>query len=242
MPFTFSHPAIVLPLKNTVGKKLSMTGLIIGSLTPDFEYFFRMKPYSEFSHTLLGALWFDVPLGLALCFLFHQIIKKPFIQNLPFILQRKLNHVLECNWALLFKQNWLFIVISLIIGAYSHILWDSFTHNNAFFVNLLNLDQTVGETSIPIYKLLQHGSTLIGGIYIFRYIWNLNDAIINPVKPKLNYWIGIVLITIIILGIRFLTGLSISDYGSVIVSGITAMMVGTIIMSIRRLSILTYYH
>ncbi|SEF46838.1 protein of unknown function [Flavobacterium urumqiense] len=41
MPFTFSHPAIILPfLKN---KKLSATALIIGSMSPDFEYFFRMK-------------------------------------------------------------------------------------------------------------------------------------------------------------------------------------------------------
>ncbi|QVE20785.1 DUF4184 family protein [Phocoenobacter atlanticus subsp. cyclopteri] len=35
----FSHPAIVLPLKNILGRHVSLIALIIGSLTPDFEYF-----------------------------------------------------------------------------------------------------------------------------------------------------------------------------------------------------------
>ena len=43
MPFTFSHPAIVLPLVRKSGHWFSATGLIIGSLTPDFEYFMRMR-------------------------------------------------------------------------------------------------------------------------------------------------------------------------------------------------------
>ncbi|WP_262496247.1 DUF4184 family protein [Flavobacterium piscis] len=40
MPFTFSHPAIILPLKYLPKNWISLTGLIIGSLTPDFEYFY----------------------------------------------------------------------------------------------------------------------------------------------------------------------------------------------------------
>jgi len=43
MPFTFSHPAIVLPLATLRRQWISATGLIIGSITPDFEYFIRMK-------------------------------------------------------------------------------------------------------------------------------------------------------------------------------------------------------
>ncbi|WP_240482010.1 DUF4184 family protein [Flavobacterium psychrophilum] len=39
MPFTFSHPAIILPLRYLPRQWFSLTGLIIGSLTPDFEYF-----------------------------------------------------------------------------------------------------------------------------------------------------------------------------------------------------------
>ena len=67
MPFTLAHPAIVLPL---AAKKLRMsaTGLVIGSMVPDFEYFIRMRTESKYSHTLAGLFWFDLPLGLLLCF------------------------------------------------------------------------------------------------------------------------------------------------------------------------------
>ncbi|WP_434297574.1 DUF4184 family protein [Clostridium sporogenes] len=39
MPFTFSHPAIVLHLEKKWNKYFSFTALILGSMSPDFEYF-----------------------------------------------------------------------------------------------------------------------------------------------------------------------------------------------------------
>ncbi len=125
MPFTFSHPAIVLPLKNIFGKWVSLTGLIIGSLTPDFEYFIRMKIQSSYSHTITGTLWFNLPLGILLCFAFHNIVKRPLIENTPNFIQSRMT----------IKQNWIIVSLSIIIGAYSHIFWDSFTHSNTFFTN-----------------------------------------------------------------------------------------------------------
>ncbi len=71
MPFTFSHPAIVLPFGLIGQRYFSMTALIIGSMTPDFEYFLRLRVRSDFSHTLFGVFWFDLPLGIVLCFVFH---------------------------------------------------------------------------------------------------------------------------------------------------------------------------
>ena len=77
MPFTFSHPAIVLPFLKT--KKLSATGLIVGSMCPDFEYFIRMKVQSSISHTFLGLIVFNLPIGLLATFLFHEIIKNSLL-------------------------------------------------------------------------------------------------------------------------------------------------------------------
>ena len=39
MPFTFSHPAIVLPLTFLRRQWFSLTGLAVGSLTRDVKYF-----------------------------------------------------------------------------------------------------------------------------------------------------------------------------------------------------------
>ena len=56
MPFTPAHPAIVLPLIRS--RYFSATGLIIGSLSPDFEYFFKMSVDSIYSHSKGGIILF----------------------------------------------------------------------------------------------------------------------------------------------------------------------------------------
>jgi len=234
MPFTFSHPAIVLPLKNIFGKWVSLTGLIIGSLTPDFEYFLRMKIQSDYSHTIFGTLWLNLPLGILLCFLFHNIIKKPLTENFPNFIQKRTSELNKLNWTQYFKSNWIIVCFSIVIGAYSHIFWDSFTHSNAYFVNYFELDQTFLKTEIPIFKVLQHLSTLIGGIVILFYFSTLKADKTNLNKPNLRYWLLFGIVTVGILTIKVLTGLKVTAYGNMIVSGITAGIIGLTIASLNE--------
>lgn len=126
MPFTFSHPAIVLPFLRS--RKFSATGLIIGSMCPDFEYFIRMKVQSNISHTFLGLLFFNLPIGLLAAFLFHEIIKTNLIENSPSFLQNRLVSLKHLKWKHYFKENYLYVIISILIGAISHIFWDAFSH------------------------------------------------------------------------------------------------------------------
>ncbi len=234
MPFTFSHPAIVLPLKRVFKNNISLTGLIIGSLMPDFEYFFKMKIESNYSHTILGNLWFNLPLGIIICFIFHNIIKKPFIDNSPLFIQRRMWKTRSLNWTNYFFYNWKIICLSLIIGGYSHIFWDSFTHNNTFFTLFFKLDKEF-YNGIQIYKFLQHFSSLIGAIVILIYFFRIKPSEHIISKPNLGYWVKIIIITLFVLGIRFLLGLKISEYGNVIVSGITSIMVSLIIVSMYEI-------
>ncbi len=120
MPFTFSHPAIILPLKKLPRKYISMTGLIVGSIAPDFEYFLRMK--SKYSHTISGILWYDLPMGILLAFIFHNLIKEALINNMPLFFQSRFLNLRDFNWNSYFKKNWYVVVVSIIIGICSHIL------------------------------------------------------------------------------------------------------------------------
>ncbi|HYM92834.1 MAG TPA: DUF4184 family protein, partial [Chitinophagaceae bacterium] len=79
MPFTFSHPAAVLPLNYVSKKYVSLTGLVIGSMTPDFEYFLRMRDRSYYSHTWKGVLWFDLPLAIILASIYHGMVRDVLI-------------------------------------------------------------------------------------------------------------------------------------------------------------------
>jgi hypothetical protein len=232
MPFTFSHPAIVLPLKKISGKTLSLTGLVIGSMTPDFEYFIRMRDQSHYSHSVPGIFWFDLPLGILLAFIYHQIVRDQLISNLPEVLNRKLSVFKQFNWVDYFKRNWAVVIISILIGAASHLLWDSFTHRTGYFVRKIVWLQkiiVVTHIRIHVYSLLQHLSTLTGGIIVIWAIFSFSDGELDQSSSKYKYWLSVSLITVIIFSVRFITSLNIHLYGDVVVSLISAFLIGLIL-------------
>ncbi|PNK61148.1 DUF4184 family protein [Psychrobacter sp. FDAARGOS_221] len=244
MPFTFSHPAIVLPLRKTklFGYPLSLTGLIVGSLTPDFEYFLTMKIQSVYGHTVLGVLWFCLPLGLILCLLFQLLIKGPLIDNSPYWVQARLVTLRQFDWWPYFKRHWLMVGLSIIIGAYSHLLWDAFTHRHAFFTQQLALDRAlfylpVNDSAIGIYKVLQHASTVIGAGVIAVYFLRLPVHPIRYHPPSMRFWLSMALISLCIFGVRAYYGLSWHAYGNIIVSAIGATLFAlTLVCGYRVLS------
>jgi hypothetical protein len=215
MPFTFSHPAILLPfLKN---KKLSATALIVGSMSPDFEYFFRMKMQSEISHTLLGIFLIDLPLGFIVMFAFHEIIKRPLIENLPAFLQNRLQELKEFNWVIYFKSAVFIVLISFFLGAVSHIVWDSMTHWDGYIVqrfSFFNLELF----SIPFYKIAQHASSIIGLGWILFYIYKLPEKNENSKIVDFNYWSFSIVFTAVFIAVRFYFGIQLNQIGNAIVS------------------------
>lgn len=54
MPFTLTHPALVVFNKN---KNFNLLGLILGSMAPDFIYFILFNPSSNLGHTLNGFIF-----------------------------------------------------------------------------------------------------------------------------------------------------------------------------------------
>jgi hypothetical protein len=134
MPFTFSHPALVLPARLLPKWTYSMTGLIVGSITPDFEYFIRMNVISIYSHTLWGLLYFDLPVAIAITFIFHDNVRDNLINNLPKSVQSRFTYLKSFDWNSTFRKTWPIVILSIIIGSASHIFWDDFTHVSGYFV------------------------------------------------------------------------------------------------------------
>jgi hypothetical protein len=89
MPFAFSHPAVILPLRLLPNRYYSLTGLVAGGMAPDFEYFIRMNLGSIYSHTLAGIFYFDIPVGIAICFIFHDVVRDGLIDHLLVTLQQR---------------------------------------------------------------------------------------------------------------------------------------------------------
>ena len=223
MPFTFSHPAIVLPLIQS--RRFSATGLIVGSMCPDFEYFIRMKIQSDSSHTLLGLFIFNIPISLVAALLFHQIMKKGLIENLPYFFRSRLDDLKNLDWINYLRNNFVIVVVSIVIGATSHILWDGFTHETGYFVSEFPflLRKING---IPCYKILQHVSSFVGIATLFFYLYKMPTSKLLHQNVQKRYWFFVLFWIALFMAIRFCFGLSFVQYGNVIVSLISSTLLG----------------
>lgn len=205
MPFTFAHPAIVLPLHALQRRCFSLTALVAGSLSPDFEYFLRMQIHSSHIHTLWGLLYFDLPLGLILAFLFHNIVRDPLLDNLPGFLRRRVSVYKTFRWNHYFRTHVFVVLYSLLIGAASHLFWDAFTHSDGFFVkqcSFLKGSIYVAGIHIGYWKILQHGSTLMGFAVLFFALYRLPSRRESSVPASSAYRVCVLFMTTVFMLLR----------------------------------------
>ncbi|MCC9137805.1 DUF4184 family protein [Pontibacter silvestris] len=233
MPFTFSHPAIVLPGYYFPKKWRSLTGLIVGSVTPDFEMFLRMEAKNAFSHSWHSIFWFNLPLAIVLAFLFHLAVRNPLIDHLPAFLRQRLLPFKSFDWSGYFKRHYGIIVLSIIVGAASHIFWDSFTHAYGIFIRwfpALAQKVSVGNFTMPLFSFLQFAFSALGALIILYAILKLPRQ--KDFQQNINgfkYWSWVAVITISLTALRLASGLDVSYYPNIIVVIISAGLLGLMI-------------
>jgi hypothetical protein len=129
MPFTFAHPAAILPLRRS--RFLLTVPLIIGSLVPDVPYFFPTRLGREFpdTHSFYGSFTTDLPLGLALLIL-TLLLREP----LTILLGARARWVCMRSVERFNARplRWPIALLSILIGSWTHIAWDSFTHQTGW--------------------------------------------------------------------------------------------------------------
>jgi len=236
MPFTFSHPAAVLPLRWT---RLPFAALVIGSMSPDFIYFLQFGPYSGFGHTLPGVLLLDLPLGLALYSLYCWRLRAFLIALLPSFIQRRARPLTPSSSPQFSKA--LRVVSAILLGAGTHILWDTFTHAGAWGVAqvpMLGRQVELLGREIFIYKLVQHGSTFLGAGALLSWsaysVWRSRpdpERQPSPLGWRIRHLCALALLApsagllSAYLQIR-LRGGDVSIYGAVVLTIVSAITVG----------------
>jgi hypothetical protein len=161
MPFPLAHPAAVLPLRRFCPRYLNFPALIIGSLTPDVGYAFGDPDVEEFSHRLpAGGFGFCLPVGLVLVLGFY-LVRLPLLRHLPTRYSRVLLPL--CRRPAGPKG---IIVLSLLLGAWTHQLLDAFTHPEPWLVqympSLLAPTLSVGPHHILLCEALYAVFTFSG--------------------------------------------------------------------------------
>ncbi|GAB3116307.1 hypothetical protein GCM10027160_25050 [Streptomyces calidiresistens] len=188
MPFTLSHPAAVLPLLRHPSSPFPPAALVCGAVAPDMPYFLgsaripvsAQSWYEPFlnattSHALYG-LHIALSFALALLLL-YLAVRRPVIDLLPARFRgtgagpgaegvpagpatRDAAHGLR-------RVGW--ILLSLLIGVATHLVWDSFTHYDGFVVLHVDFMLSPVAGDLTVARLLQHVSTVGGLIAIAVY-------------------------------------------------------------------------
>lgn len=200
MPFTTSHPAAVLPLKQFFPRYFSLTGLMAGAMAPDLLYFLLLDTrHRGVSHSWVGLFTFCLPAGILFSFAFHWLFKYHVIMNLPQPLDRFFSGLALKRFKIKSPRQWLILAVSILIGAISHFFWDSFTHTQGELARMLPFlirEITILGITRPICTFLQHLSTISGGALVLIYALKSNlmpgpaiEKSINDKKRKLLFWI-----------------------------------------------------
>lgn len=192
MGFTFSHPAFVLPFKYLPRRWYSVTGLVVGSMIPDLEYFIRWNSVSIYSHTLFGLLWFDLPAGLAMAVIYHQVIRNTLIHNFPEFLKSRFLPFCQTNWLTYLKKHWFIVIYSILAGAITHLCWDAFTSVNGYFVetaSFYKLQLTVFDVVLTMQKIVKHITSFLAGLILIYQFFKLPKIKSKPTKTDKYYWL-----------------------------------------------------
>jgi len=118
LPFTFAHPAAVVPL----ARWLWLPGLVAGSLAPDVAYY---VPIPGPTHEIPGLVTVDLLLGLALVAVGYAVLA-PVLAFGPAGWRERVPHPGRVPWP--------GAVVSIAVGAATHLLWDAFTHTDGLAV------------------------------------------------------------------------------------------------------------
>lgn len=241
MPFTPAHPAIILPLLRK--RSVSATGLVIGSLSPDFEYFFNVSVDSTHSHTVAGLFYFDLPVTLLLAIVFHEVVKKNLIHNLPIFFQRRLHGLLTLDFRSLLVNHWFLFFASALLGAASHIFWDGFTHGDGFFVlsfpEIYKLRVPFDGVRYPLFYALQHLSTAIGLLAVVVYTVAIKASQGHVVKPNIGYWVIIAAVTSVVVFVRFVVDDWKTQIGNQVVSLISGLCLAMVVAGLVKFKTVT---
>ena len=178
MPFPLAHPAAVLPLKRCCPRALSLPALIIGSVSPDASYLFSPWEMSKFAHKFLGSLGFCLPAALVMLALFYAL-RKPVVEALPPAYKRALQPL--CRRA---PGPVGVLLLSLMLGIWTHLVWDSFTHTEGWLVQhwpVLGMPVfSFAHRTAKVCHLLGYACSFVGVIVVFLSFERWKQSCLKP--------------------------------------------------------------
>ncbi|WP_329593074.1 DUF4184 family protein [Streptomyces sp. NBC_01362] len=191
MPFTLSHAAAVLPgmrRDGTARGPLFASALVAGSFAPDMTYYADTAipgamEFGQVTHSVWGVFTVDVLITAAVVALWL-LLREPLVALLPAGWQGRVHAFVRGRRGALGVREAGGFVVSAMIGAATHVVWDAFTHHDRWGVRLVPvLDGSVG--GFPVFQLVQYGSSAVALAVLARFTASgLRATGERPVPPS----------------------------------------------------------
>lgn len=183
MPFTLAHPAAVLPL---VRRPFVGLALVCGAMAPDVPYYLRAmrlpvtaqswyEPLTNATttHSPAGLVLVTLPLALMLYLLL--LAAAPPLARLvdapddgpPRRAVASLN----------VPAHWWWVLVSLVIGLLTHLLWDSATSSGGFLSAWFPGLESAAFAGLSWIDVLGHASTVAGLALVAVWMWRRRRAL-----------------------------------------------------------------
>lgn len=173
MPLTFpAHQAVVLPIKLRWPDRTDATAMCVGAAAPDLLY--PVAGIGTSSHSITGVLIGAVPLTLAICWLLRRRSALGVFANLPDAGPFRLH-----SYRVITQRRpgaWM-TLLGALLGAFSHVAIDAFTHSGRWGSDLLGLDEVLftaplrgAMTGARTLQYLGHSLGSLIAIGLFLYI------------------------------------------------------------------------
>jgi hypothetical protein len=202
VPFTPAHAVVALPF---VRSPLPTAAIAVGAMTPDVPLFFRVGIPYALTHDWLGVVVADLPLALALLLVWRMILRPATPQLAP----RWFADRCPPTWtdpASGWRETWGergdgvpararragVLVLGLLIGISSHLVWDAFTHEGRWGSDVLPVltGELVGQ---PLVSWAQHLSSVVGLAAIAAALAvALRRATPSPPSVVASMWVRVV--------------------------------------------------
>ncbi|MEV0679352.1 DUF4184 family protein [Actinosynnema sp. NPDC050436] len=158
MPFTFAHPAAVLPLRGV----LWFPGLVAGSIAPDVAYYLPVPGGPDGTHSPAGVVGVDLVLG-ALLVLLGRVSLAPLLTLAPEGWRARVVPSAG-RW-----PTWRSGVVSVVVGAATHLVWDAVTHTGGAAVRWWPVLRLPVVGPHRLYNVIGYASSL-GGLLLLGVV------------------------------------------------------------------------
>jgi hypothetical protein len=166
MPFTLSHTIVSPIISKLVNQKLPIAGIAIGSMCPDLYRLFS-NTTSLNSHDISSVIYPNLFVGLFFS-LFWYVLYRPTLYE---ALNIKDDLYVDGSKSIFIFLC--FLIISILLGTLTHILWDGLTHHDArslLPISFQQLQISFSTRTFSFSSILQFLSSIIPLPFIYHWI------------------------------------------------------------------------